>query len=176
MKIELLERGLDVTAVQTALRQHPDLWNEHTARTESPDSPHHGLDDIWVRFADSGGRNVGGQEHDSIWYESAYLLGVIPIVDDLMRRYRGEKLGGVLITRIPPGRNCRPHVDTGWHARTYEKFAIQIEAAPGQKFCFEGEQLETEPGDLFWFDNSFTHWVLNPTDRERVTMIVCIKR
>lgn len=176
MKIELLERGIDVMGLQVALREHPQFWNENTARTADPSSPHHGLDDIWVRFADSGGRNIGDEEHESIWYPSAHALGVIPIADEVMRRHRGHILGGVLITRIPAGRNCRPHIDTGWHARTYEKFALQIEAAPGQRFCFDGEELETEPGDLFWFDNSHRHWVENPTTQPRVTMIICIKR
>ena len=66
--------------------------------------------------------------------------------------------------------------DHGWHAKYYEKFALQIEASPGQEFCFEDARLETKPGDLFWFDNSYTHWVTNPTKYDRVTMIICIKR
>jgi quercetin dioxygenase-like cupin family protein len=58
----------------------------------------------------------------------------------------------------------------------YEKFAVQIASAPGQAFCFEGERLETKPGDVFWFDNQHLHWVTNDTPYERVTMIVCIRK
>jgi hypothetical protein len=45
---------------------------------------------------------------------------------------------GVLITRIKPGQICKPHTDPGWHARYYDKFAVQIEAAPEQCVSFRG--------------------------------------
>jgi uncharacterized cupin superfamily protein len=93
----------------------------------------------------------------------------------LMTHFRGERLGGVLITQIPPGHSCKPHADDGWHARHFEKFAIQIESGPGQYFCFEGERLETKPGDLFTFDNAHTHWVTNDTPHNRITLIACIR-
>jgi quercetin dioxygenase-like cupin family protein len=93
-----------------------------------------------------------------------------------MRFVEGVEIGGVLITRIPPGKSVRPHTDPGWHARRYEKYGVQITSAPGQLFCFEGEELETQPGDVFWFDNAHTHWVTNPTHYERITMIVCIRK
>ena len=67
-------------------------------------------------------------------------------------------------------------IDPGWHARYYDKFAVQIASAPGQRFCFEGESLETRPGDVFWFDNQHLHWIDNDTPYERVTMIVCIRK
>ncbi len=175
MKIERIASGLNVAPIYWALQEHPELWNEHTARTEDPASPHHGLDDIWARFGDPA-RAVDGQPHDAKWYPAADLLGIKPMCLDLMRAVQGVELGGVLITRIPPGKEVKPHTDPGWHARRYEKFAIQITSAPGQRFCFEGEELETRPGDVFWFDNQYTHWVTNPTPYERVTMIVCIRK
>jgi aspartyl/asparaginyl beta-hydroxylase (cupin superfamily) len=85
-------------------------------------------------------------------------------------------LGGVLITKIPPGKQCYPHIDQGWHAHYYEKFAYQVQAHPDQSFNVETEVLHTRSGDLFWFDNSHTHWVENPSDEDRITMIVCLRR
>ena len=109
-------------------------------------------------------------------YESADILGIKSLVYDIFRFVEGVELGGVLITRIPAGKECKPHVDPGWHARRYEKFGVQITSAPGQKFCFDDVELETKPGDIFWFDNQFNHWVTNPTEYERITMIVCIRK
>lgn len=174
-RICLLDSGLQVAPIYWALQQHPELWNQHTTRTANPDSPHHGLDDIWARFGDPARAEDGGA-HDSFWYPAADVLGIKPMCLDLMRAVQGVELGGVLITRIPPGAECKPHTDPGWHARRYDKFAVQITSAPGQRFHFDGESLETKPGDLFWFDNQFTHWVTNPTAYERVTMIVCIRK
>lgn len=173
--IKLLSRGVNVAPIYWALQSNPQLWNEHTSRTANPNSPHHGLDDIWARFGEPG-RADDGAAHVSKWYPSADVLGVKPLCMDLMHAVGGVELGGVLITRIPPGAECKPHTDPGWHARRYEKFGVQITSAPGQKFCFDDAQLETMPGDVFWFDNSFKHWVTNDTPYERVTMIVCIRR
>ena len=174
-KIKLLAQGVHVAPFLWALQSQPELWNQHTTRTESPASPHHGLDDIWVRYGDAG-RAKDGAAHESHWYPCADAFGIKPLVYDLMRQVEGDQLGGVLITRIPPGATCKPHTDPGWHARYYQKYAVQITSAPGQRFCFEGEALETKPGDVFWFDNQFLHWVENPTPYERVTLIVCIRK
>lgn len=173
MKIEMLPFKEDVQAVRWNLRAHPELWNEHTLRTANPDSPHHGLDDIWCRYSENP---TDHDEHVSEWYPSAALLGIKDICNRLLFKTHSKSLGGVLITRIPAGKECRPHSDQGWHAKAHEKFAVQIESAPGQRFCFEGEQLEPKPGDIYWFDNQYTHWVANPTPYERVTMIVCVRR
>lgn len=173
--IKLLQSGLDVSEISWALKEHPQLWNEHTARTAPENSPHHGLDDIWVRYGSPKCAETG-EEHQAFWYPSAELLMVKPIVDAVFSLVDGVELGGVLITRIPAGAMCKPHEDHGWHARYYEKFAVQIESAPAQRFHFEGASLETKPGDLFWFDNQYLHWVNNPTNYERVTMIICIRR
>ena len=64
MKIKLLSSGLNVAPIYWALQSNPQLWNQNTTRTESPDSPHHGLDDIWARFGEAeravSGRNDSG--------------------------------------------------------------------------------------------------------------------
>lgn len=174
-KIQLVAKDWDVSSILWALRSHPELWNTHKMRTESPDSPHHGLDDIWARFGDPD-RATDGAPHESYWYPAADLLGIRQICHDLMHMVHGEELGGVLITRVPPGAEVKPHIDPGWHAQHYDKFAIQITSAPGQCFHFEDQSLETRPGDVFWFDNQFTHWVTNDTPYERITMIVCIRK
>lgn len=175
MKIERVASGLNVAPIYWALQSNPFLWNQNRARTESPDSPHHGVDDIWVRYGDPE-RALDGQPHDAYWYPGADILGVKAMCLDVMRSVDGVELGGVLITRIPPGGQVKPHTDPGWHARRYEKYAVQITSAPGQRFCFEDENLETLPGDVYWFDNQYSHWVINPTAYERVTMIVCVRK
>ena len=173
-KLVLLPQYLDPSPLYWALREHPEFWNQHTARTEHQSSPHHDLDDIWVRYAPDFEK--GQKEHESQWYPCADVLPVRPYVDLICQYMGATQLGGVLITRIPPGKMCKPHVDPGWHAERYEKIAFQVTSAPGQKFCFEGEELESRPGQLYWFDNSYKHWVTNDTPYERVTMIVSLRR
>lgn len=172
-RIELLSEGFDVAELADALVANSQLWDERTERTAAPDSPHHGLNDIWCRFGGAG--TSGAVPHQSIWYPPADLLPVRDIARQLMTLAGGEQLGGVLITRIPPGESCKPHTDIAWHARFYDKFAVQVAADPGQAFCFKGQSLITKPGDVFWFDNAHTHWVTNDTEHARITAIFCIK-
>ncbi len=173
-KIKKIAGGVNVTPLLWALQANPQLWNEFGQRTADPASPHHEVDDIWLRYAEPESASKPGP-HESVWYPSASVLPVREIVYPLMQFVRGERLGGVLITRIRAGKQCKPHHDDGWHARYYEKFAIQIQSAPGQFFCFDGEKLEPAPGDVYTFQNEHTHWVTNETEHDRITLIVCIK-
>jgi hypothetical protein len=179
--IELLQTGWDVEPLQQQLAAHPDVWNRHTMRTASEGTPHREVDDIWVRYNAwenfSGDAEAFNSEHESEWYP---VVAQLPAAWSLARRVARlagmRKLGGVLITRVPPGGEVKPHVDHGWHAHAHDKIAVQIQGNRGQSFCFDMVSLRTVPGDVYQFDNSFKHWVLNPTDQERITMIVCVRK
>lgn len=176
-----LASGLRVSGLAHQLAAHPEVWNTHTQRTESYNTPHKAIDDIWVRYNAwlnfHGDRVAFNSEHVSSWYP---VVGKIPdawlLARKVMRRVGGKRLGGVLITRIPSGGEVKPHIDTGWHAGYYEKFCVQIKGGPDQAFCFEDGQLSANSGDLYTFDNSRLHWVTNDSDHERISLIICIRR
>lgn len=171
--------GINVLPLQLALKRNPQLWNEITSRTEHPESPHRDVSDIHIRYNDLKNHENRVQfnlEHDSVWYPSvAVLPEVKEIAFQLMGLVRGERLGGILITRIPPGKQCFPHIDGGWHASYYDKYAIQIQGNAEQAFCFDNESFSAAPGDVYWFDNSTSHWVTNNSNEDRITLIVCIR-
>lgn len=190
--IRILREGLaKVQPLLDQLAKYPELWDENVFRTETPGvpkktrgkksaNPHAKISDIILRFNDwrhwTGDRAAFNAEHDSVWWGAVDKLTYIkPLVFDLMRMFEAERLGMVLLTRIPAHCEVAKHVDRGWHAEHYLKFGVQIAAAPGQKFCYEGYSLETRVGDVFAFDNSRTHWVENPTDAERITLIICLR-
>lgn len=175
MKIQKITGGANVAPLLWALQAHPNLWDERPQRTSDPKSPHYGLHDIWVRYA--APEHVGKEgDHESIWYPCETILPYVKaIVYPLMHLVEGDRLGGVLITKIPAGKTCKPHIDKGWHASTYRKFGVQIQSSPGQRFHVEEQSLEPMPGDVYEFVNSFEHWVTNDTPHDRITMIVCIQ-
>ena len=155
---------------------HPELWDVNPMRTAQPDSPHREVSDIWLRYA--ADPSATGP-HESVWWEAAYSL---PQCAQLAEAVAAELSGnlhslrGVLITRIPPGGVVYRHTDEGWHAASTRKIGVQITSAFGQAFCMDGVELVTLPGEAFEFDNSNHHWVVNVSDDERITMIVCIAR
>lgn len=173
--IRTVASGLGMRDLAWALQEHSDLWNIHPARTSDPSSPHRDVDDIYVRHAPPGTKDTT-VEYEAVWYEPiASLLPVKNIVYDLARAFRADRVGHVLITRIPPGKMVRAHTDINWGTGFYRKFGIQIASAPGQAFCFDKVSHVSKPGDVFEFDNSFRHWVLNQSSEARVTMFVGLR-
>ena len=160
------------------IKAHPELWNQHTLRTAIYE--HSNVSDIWCRYNAwenfNGDRQAFNAPHVSAWYPAAEVLTALkPMVLDLMKQVEGLELGGVLITKIPPHGEVKPHIDGGWHATYYDKFAIQLASSPDQAFCFEGESHSAKPGESYTFDNAYTHWVTNNSDIDRMTLIVCIR-
>jgi hypothetical protein len=175
------KQAYDVKGLQQELQSHPQVWDIYRHRTESPTSPHRETSDIWARYNAfenfHGDVKAFNDEHVSSWYP---VIESLPEAKSLAERVAKDmkalSIGGVLITRIQPGKRVYPHADKGWHAQHYEKFALQVKGDDKQAFHFEGEDLVTEDGDLFWFDNAYPHWVTNESDRERITMVICLRR
>lgn len=170
-----LTTGANVMPLALQIKRNPQLWNAHGARTQGEGTPHKDIPDIWVRYGAEDDPQLKGP-HESIWYPEAQLL---PAVKDMafavMQLVQGERLGGILITKVPPGKAVQPHRDTGWHATYYSKFAVQIEGHQQQAFCYGDGKMVTMPGDIYWFNNQDTHWVENNSPVDRITLILCIK-
>lgn len=174
---------VNVEQLASELEAHPDLWDEHTLRKDYETSPHKQMSDIWVRFAarEDGKLLVDmSKPHLPVWYRAWQELPALrPIVFNLMARVEGEVLGGVLVTRIPPGCGLVPHRDSSWHVDYYSKYYLSIQSEPGAVFgCREDgveELLEPKPGEIWLFDNHKLHWVDNKSNADRITCIICIR-
>jgi quercetin dioxygenase-like cupin family protein len=175
-------KSLDVFPLQKELLTNLDEFDKYDYRRTFPNSPHAQMNDIWARYNDVRPFEAKGSlegfetEHDSIWYP---VIDKIPsvknVVFDLMRIVDGERLGGVLITKLPPGGHIARHTDAGWHAQYYDKFYVPILNAKGSTFGFDDGIIDPDLGDAWWFDNSNPHWVDNKSDTDRIAMIVCIR-
>ena len=157
-----------------------DLWDEYPQRRTAEGSPHSEMTDIWVRYKNpeecikTGDWSAFTKEHESEWLKEVPL--VKSICKKLMSFLDGEQLGGVLITKLPNGKQIKPHTDSGWHASYYDKYYIPIKNEKGAKFCFNSGEIEPEVGDVWAFRNDEPHWVANNSGSDRIAMIVCIKQ
>lgn len=176
--------GIDVRAVNAELDAHPELWDEHPNRTYEG-SPHHGVSDLWLRFRPF--RELTRDEsylepHFAEFYPAWSLLPALkPIVRQLMALEYPDGfpvyLGGMLITRIPPGGSVKPHNDRGsWHAETMNtKVYVGLKSNPDcVNFC-EDERITIGVGEAVMFNNLLTHSVENNGETERVTLICCFR-
>lgn len=168
-----LASGINIMPLVLELKRHSTLWGSRDSRTAYAGSPHRDIKDIWVRF---GAEHTSVRPHDSVWYpESALLPSAKNLALQVMSHVRGERLGGVLITKVPAGKRVHRHTDHGWHSEYYDKFALQIESHQQQAFCFDEGELIAAPGDLYWFNNQLDHWVRNDSPVDRITMIICVR-
>ena len=167
--------------ILSQLEHHPELWNEHKGRTVQTTSPHREADDIWFRFNDIINLDPKHpekftQSHRSVWYPSVEKVPALKeFVENFSTMVRAKTIGGILVTRIPAGKQIYCHADSGWHAQAHRKFLVLLKGNLEQTFEFKGEIMRSELGDCFEFKNEFPHRVINPSNEDRISLIICLR-
>lgn len=179
---ELVCSDLDVSQLKQEILGHYDEFDRYNQRRVFNNSPHAQMTDIWARYNDinpfleKGSLEGFEAEHDSVWYPVIEKIPAVKkVVFDLMSKVDGERLGGVLITKLPVGGHIARHTDAGWHAQYYDKFFVPIQISEGAIFGFDDGDIHAKEGEAWWFDNSNPHWVTNNSNCDRIGMIVCIR-
>lgn len=163
------------------LKRNPQLWDLYTDRRDAYGdlNPHVGVSDLYVRYRDrsefDGDWDKFRGPHEPVWYPAADLLPAIKdIAFEIMHMVRGERLGAVILTRIPAGGEVAPHIDRFWNAETFNtKVMVSLESHPDQALCYEEGFYSAIPGECVWFRNDVLHWVKNNSPIDRITLIVC---
>lgn len=183
----LITEGIGVSPILRELEGCEHLWNQHSARTTAPGTPHRTSSDLWLRYNDVTPYERGerpwstfNDEHVPIFYPAwALLPSLHPIVSLLMRMTDTNRLGGILITKIPPGCGIDRHADSSWHVDVHRKLYLSLKSVPGAVFGCEHdgvrEELNPEPGQVWEFDNHKPHWVVNASTIDRITCIICVR-
>lgn len=190
---QLMARDVNITALMNQVARNKQLWNANDIRTKFPGSPHKEVDDIWIRFNDTGVYDkdrdmfvarTGGQvtvssiadDHESINYEAFHVLSEAQdLIFNLMRVVKGERLGRVLVTRLAPGGRIAPHVDGGAHAEYYDRYHLVLMGYPGSIFRCGDEQVQMLSGEVWWFDNAVEHEVINNSADDRIHIVIDIR-
>ena len=178
-----IAHGIDTAPLLLELARQPKLWNRRRFRKDTPGTPHSEMSDIWLRYNDekpfkeSGDYSTFNDEHESVFYPEWFALpSVRPIVYAMMARTQATRLGGILITKIPPGGRIAPHADGGWHATYYNtKLYVVLQSNPQCVNRAEEEQVAMAPGEVWYFDNTKEHEVVNNGTDDRITLIICLR-
>ena len=177
----LVASGVNVSGVVQELEAHPDLWNARAYRTESVASPHHGIPDIWLRYrklSELTSPQAYREEHFAEFYDEWNLVPSLhPIVYGLMAAVKAVYLGGIIVTRIPPGHQVKPHDDRGsWHAeRMNTKAYLILKDNPWCLNHCDGDTVHMRTGDVWEFDNLRPHSVVNDGPSDRWTAIISMR-
>jgi hypothetical protein len=180
---QLLARAINVAEIVEQLEAHPELWNQFGLRKAGEASPHKAAPDIWVRYNDirpyqeRGSFEGFNDPHIPIWYPAWHALPALrPTVMSMAAHFQAEMIGGVLITKVPPGGRIAPHTDKGWHVDYFDKFYLSLKAPEDCVFATAHQAITPKVGDLWLFDNRVEHWVINDSEtEERITLIVCLR-
>lgn len=174
-----LQEGIETAAALQQIEAHPALWGEHPERT-GPGSPHAQSQDIWLRFrslAELTQPSRFAEPHFAEFYPAWHALPALhPIVFNVMRLASAVYLGGILLTRIPPGGRILPHTDAGWHATFLNTKAYAIlKANEGCLNHCGGETVVMRPGEAWRFENLTEHSVENLGDADRIALIITMR-
>jgi mannose-6-phosphate isomerase-like protein (cupin superfamily) len=178
----LIASGLDVAPLLEQIDEQPGLWNERPER-RGGSSPHRETSDIWVRYAAAAEVGTEGfmyRPHRSAWWPAYRAL---PAISDILMTILDEidepvEMGGILMTRIPPGCQVYEHHDKGtWHSEHYTlKTWTVLRGNPQCVNTVEGEEMVWKPGDCWSHDNLKLHSVRNEGASERIVLICCFRR
>lgn len=181
----LLATGIDVIPLQLAIARRPDLWKEDTYLRDYPQGPFGLIESIMLRFPVKGVYDTEEElknhlstydQHENIDYPPYKLLTEArPLVMAVMTRVGGERLGRVMVNKMAPGAVIYPHCDTPSHTEYYTRFHIVLQSAPGAMFRAGDEKVHMATGELWWFDNSKEHEVINNSAEDRIHLVIDIR-
>lgn len=169
--------GINVTPLLLQIYAHQELFGADRIRsTYAEDSPHKEVTDILLRFSESELPAIG----DDLQCDWQSSIADLPFAKDiafsLMSSFRGEQLGRVMVTRLPPGKTITPHADVkGKYANFYTRFHVPLQSDPGVLFACGDEQVNMVPGEVWWFNGHLTHSVVNNSARDRLNLIVDLR-
>lgn len=163
-----------------AIARQPSLWLENKIRQDFPNSPHKDTESIILRFNKYTDPNTVVEEvyddcecYDTPTYDA--LPEARQLIFNLMSLVQGERLGRALIVKLPAGGKVSPHRDMGAPADYYDRYHIVIKSLEGNLFRTEDEIVWMKEGELWWFDNTKEHEVVNNSPDDRIHLIVDIR-
>lgn len=170
-----LAHSIRVLHMMAAIARQSELWNSDDMRKTFENSPHVEVDDILLRFGINGPQI--GDDLEAVDQPSMMKVpGVKEEALNVMRLVGGTRLGRVLITRLEPGKKIAAHKDTqGAYAKYYTRYHLVLQGMPGSLFRCGDETVNMLTGELWWFDLSAEHEIINNSQDDRVHLLVDVR-
>jgi hypothetical protein len=182
-----LAEGIDVLPLLLSIKRMPELWSMDTYWKEHPVPVFREVDTIFLRFPNKPPYEFESEAALLAYRESVDEMecfdqpafDLIPeartLIFQLMARVQGERLGRVLINRLPPGAHVPAHCDSSRDMKYYDRFHIVLETNPAIEFRAGDEGAHMGFGEVWWFENAVEHEVWNRGDSDRIHMIIDIR-
>jgi hypothetical protein len=160
---------IDLCPLLQQIDAHHELWNTNSVRTSVQATVHYDVDDIILRYPKPGLTNWNLEPFSILSEAQALVFALCSAV-------RCELLGRVVISRLGPGKQIPPHEDhIGLTPMFYSRYQIPLYSKKGVDFHCGDEILWMMAGNVYWFNNTITHSVINNSDEDRLSMIIDIR-
>lgn len=103
------------------------------------------------------------------------LPAVRELVFQIMTRVSAERLGRVMINRLPPGKHIPAHSDIVRELKYYDRLHVVLQTNGAVDFRAGEETVQMQAGELWWFDNAAEHEVWNRGAGDRLHLIVDVR-
>lgn len=173
-----LAENVVVMPLMEQLARHSELWDDDRARTSFKGSPHAQVNDILLRCCNTTTQSlteayVDLEAADRVSMD--IIRGAKTMALDVMALVRGSRLGRVVVTRLETGRKIAPHKDEGEYSAYYTRYHVVLQGLPGSMFVCGDESVHMRTGEIWWFDASAEHSVINNSKDDRIHMIVDVR-
>lgn len=175
----LMAQNISTIQLLLQIQRQPELWKADTYLRDYPQGPFEDVETIFLRFPPHSVTELERSQKDQHECENMdgaiHLPAARQMMFALMGMVEGERLGRVMINKIRPGGRIFPHADTPAHANYWDRFHYVLQASPGCNFRCGNETVQMQTGQLWWFDNSEEHEVINNSADDRIHLIVDVR-
>jgi hypothetical protein len=98
-----------------------------------------------------------------------------PLVAWVMARLGAERLGRVLLAKLPPGGRVYPHDDAGLYVDYYKRVVIPIQSDAGNWSRIGDEFMMMPVGEAWIYDYKTEHEAMNESNDDRVHLFIDVK-
>lgn len=178
LHIAKITEGIEVLPLLQRLETQPELWDEITARQDTPGSPHSSTRTIFLRWSKEMSLEAVFNSTEAVDYPALSKLPEAQgIIREVMDAVGSGELGRVLIVELGPWAAVDKHADTGVYADHFERFHVPLAHSDGSVFYVEdtpgcGQYAHMRAGEVFWFNHKKEHFAVNDSDFTRIHMII----
>jgi hypothetical protein len=102
---------------------------------------------------------------------SKYFPLVEPILDELRKHYEFRQFS-CFIARLKPHGEIGKHIDKGSFLELCHRVHVPLKTNPLVKYCIEDKEYYWEAGNIYEFDNTRMHGVINDSEEYRLHLVV----
>lgn len=171
--IKILKTGINVSKVVEQLKKYPQDWDHQKHIKDVQSLLDRGFDDLPVSALQL---IIGGVKKSEDFVGDSEISIKTPAyehhseVRKIIRKHFGNReLHRCGFLSLPIDEYVGAHIDEGTYYLTRDRYHLSI---IGRYHYFCGnDDMEIEPGTLFWFNNKLPHGAVNIGDEVRITFV-----